>query len=185
MTKQQRNKDILKGFPVLILLILGIWFLKSTAVDNNSPNAVREDGNVFVQVEGDVEYPGVYSFNHEPDINELMEKGRGEASSAAEDNKFNLLHSGTKVMIHEDKGRYSYSFGEISSFNKITLGLPVSINTETEEGLAAVPGIGPSLAGEVVRERNRRGGFKSIEELKAVSGIGEKKYSTITKYVTL
>jgi competence protein ComEA len=185
LTKLQRNRDILKGFPVLILLILGISFLKSTADDNNSPNAVPVDGNVFVQVEGDVKYPGVYSFDHEPDINEVMEKGRGYASSAAEDNRSNPLHSGTKVMVREDKGSYGYSFGEISSFNKITLGLPVSINAESEEGLAAIPGIGQSLAGEVVRERKRHGGFKSLEELKSVSGIGDKKYKTISAHVTL
>lgn len=185
MTKHQRHKDILKGFPVLILLILGISFLKSAADDNNSSNAVHMDGNVFVQVEGDVEYPGVYSFDHEPDISEVMEKGRGESSSPAEDNKSNPLHSGTKVMISEEKGRYRYSFGEISSFNKITLGLAVSINAESKEGLAAVPGIGKQLAGEIVREREKRGGFKSLEELKSVPGIGDKKYKTIAAYVTL
>jgi competence protein ComEA len=185
LTKQQRHKDILKGFPVLILLMLGISFLKSAAGDNNSPDAVHADGNVFVQVEGDVEFPGVYSFDHEPDLSEAMEKGRGESSSSTEDNKSNPLHSGTKVMIREEKGRFRYSFGEISSFNKITLGLPVSINAESEEGLAAVPGIGQSLAGEVVRERKRRGGFKSLEELKSVNGIGDKKYKTISAHVTL
>jgi competence protein ComEA len=184
LTKQQRNKDFLKGFPVLILLILGIWFLKSTAVDSNSPDAVPADGDVFVQVEGDVEYPGVYSFDHEPGVDEVLGKAK-TGKEAAVNPAAGLLHSGCRVTVLGDKDGYIYSYGEISAFNKITLGLPVSINTESEEGLAAVPGIGRSLAGEVVRERKRRGGFKRIEELRSVSGIGDKKYKTIVTYVTL
>jgi len=74
---------------------------------------------------------------------------------------------------------------EISSFNKITLGLPVSINMETEEGLTAVPGIGPVTAKSIVKERTTRGGFKTLEELRSVRGIGDKTYNKIKTYVTL
>ena len=74
---------------------------------------------------------------------------------------------------------------EISSFNKITLGLPVSINMETEEGLTAVPGIGPVTAKSIVKERTSRGGFKTLEELKSVRGIGDKTYNKIITYVSL
>lgn len=74
---------------------------------------------------------------------------------------------------------------EISSFNKITLGLPVSINKETEEGLTAVPGIGPVTANAIVEERTSRGGFKTLEELRSVKGIGDKTFNKIRIYVSL
>jgi competence protein ComEA len=183
LTRLQRNKDILKGFPVLVLVILAFSFLKTTVADQSS-GPVPGDGKVIVQIEGDVRCPGVYTFDHEPAVNEVLEKAKADRIAAREP-VAGLLHSGSKVTAHEDNGRYAYSYGEISSFNKITLGLPVSINRESEEGLAAVPGIGPLLAGEIIRERNKRGGFKAIEELKTVSGVGDKKYKTILNYVTL
>jgi competence protein ComEA len=181
LIKEQRNKDLLKGFPVLILVILALSFLKATITDH-TPIAVPAQGDVYVQIEGDVKYPGIYSFNHQPDLRELIEAGGGATSATPPPIP---LHSGSKVTVVEDKGSYAYTHGEISSFHKITLGLPVSINTESEEGLTAVPGIGPSLAETIVKERTRRGGFKTLEELKSVYGIGEKKYKTITSYVTL
>jgi competence protein ComEA len=54
----------------------------------------------------------------------------------------------------------------------IHLGRPVDLNRATAEDLAAVPGIGPGLAGEVVREREERGPFASPEGLRRVRGIG-------------
>jgi competence protein ComEA len=181
LIKEQRNKDLLKGFPVLILVILALSFLKATITDH-TPVAVPAQGDVYVQIEGYIKYPGVYSFNHKPDLRELIKMGGGSKSETPPAIPFD---SGSKVTVLEDNGSYAYSHGEISSFHKITLGLPVSINTESEEGLTAVPGIGPSLAGTIVTERTRRGGFKTLEELKSVYGIGDKKYKTIISYVTL
>jgi competence protein ComEA len=169
-----------------MLLMLGIFFLKSTAVDNDFTAAVHRDGSVFVQIEGDVRHPGVYSFDHAPGVHEVIDKGEGPALlSGAGSMSHDSLSSGAKITVRADKDGYSYRLSEMSSFNRITLGIPVSINRETEEGLTAVPGIGPQLATEIVKERDKRGGFKSLEELRTVSGIGQKKYKTILEYVTL
>lgn len=75
--------------------------------------------------------------------------------------------------------------GEMSSFHRVTLGMPVSINTESEEGLTAVPGIGPVLAESIVKARNEQGGFRALEDLKSVRGIGDKTYNKIIAYVSL
>ncbi len=75
--------------------------------------------------------------------------------------------------------------GEISAFNKMTLGLPVSINREGLEGLTAVPGIGPKIAESIVRARDKRGGFESLEEIKSVRGIGPALFRRIRPYIVL
>ncbi len=54
----------------------------------------------------------------------------------------------------------------------VLLGRPVDLEHATEEDLAAVPGIGPGLAGEVVRDRAERGPFGAPEALRRVRGIG-------------
>ena len=74
---------------------------------------------------------------------------------------------------------------EISAFYKITLGLPICLNSESEMGLSAIPGIGLGLAKAIVAERTKRGGFKSLGELRSINGIGEKLHRKITPYLTL
>ena len=73
----------------------------------------------------------------------------------------------------------------MSAFYKFTLGIPLSLNEESEEGLTAIPGIGPGLAGVIVNERNKRGGFKDLDEIKTIYGIGEKVYKKIAPYIRL
>jgi competence protein ComEA len=61
---------------------------------------------------------------------------------------------------------------ELGGLELVHLGRPVDLNRATAEDLAAVPGIGPGLAGEVVREREERGPFGSPDSLRRVRGIG-------------
>ncbi|MGA9520949.1 MAG: helix-hairpin-helix domain-containing protein [Myxococcaceae bacterium] len=54
----------------------------------------------------------------------------------------------------------------------LTLGARLDLNRATAEELALVPGVGPSLARELVRERERLGRFSSWEEVDQVRGVG-------------
>lgn len=58
-------------------------------------------------------------------------------------------------------------------------GTPVDVNRATEGELEALPGIGPAIAQAIVAERERRGGFSSVEELLEVRGIGEAKLAAL------
>jgi competence ComEA-like helix-hairpin-helix protein len=51
-------------------------------------------------------------------------------------------------------------------------GSPLELNQATARDLVLLPGIGPKLAQRIVAERERRGQFASIEELRAVKGVG-------------
>ena len=59
------------------------------------------------------------------------------------------------------------------------------VNTATEAQIALLPGLGPKLATEVVNYRTNNGGFKTIEDIKKVSGVGDKKFEKIKDYVVL
>ena len=74
---------------------------------------------------------------------------------------------------------------DLTSFNKITLGIPISVNGESSKALTAIPGIGPKTAYLIVQERNKMGGFKRLEELKSVPGIGPVLYQKIKPYLDL
>ena len=51
--------------------------------------------------------------------------------------------------------------------------------------LEELPGIGPSLAGAIIAEREKRGGFKAVTELQDVRGIGELRYADIKDLVSV
>lgn len=55
----------------------------------------------------------------------------------------------------------------------------VNINTATETQLALLPGIGPKLATEIVNYRGSNGNFKTIEDIKKINGVGNKKFEKI------
>jgi len=61
----------------------------------------------------------------------------------------------------------------------------VNINTATAEQLEMLPGIGESRANAVIALRKQRGGFKSIDELKDVKGIGEAALERLRPYVSI
>lgn len=61
----------------------------------------------------------------------------------------------------------------------------VSINTATKEQLMNLNGIGESKANDIIAYRNQNGLFKSIEDIKKVSGIGDKLFDKIKDHITI
>lgn len=61
----------------------------------------------------------------------------------------------------------------------------ININTATAEELEKLPGIGPAKAQAIIDYRNKFGGFKTIEEIKNVKGIGEKTYEKLKDLITI
>jgi competence protein ComEA len=61
----------------------------------------------------------------------------------------------------------------------------VNLNTATEAELQTLSGVGPKKAADIIAYRDANGGFKSVEELKEVSGIGDKTYERLSPLVTV
>jgi comEA protein len=61
----------------------------------------------------------------------------------------------------------------------------VNLNTATASEIATLPGIGPKTAQLIVEHREKNGGFKKIEELMHVKGIGEKSFLRLKELVTV
>jgi competence protein ComEA len=57
--------------------------------------------------------------------------------------------------------------------------LLINLNTATVAELQTLPGIGPALAKRIIEFREKRHGFKKVEELLAIQGISEKKWRAI------
>ena len=63
--------------------------------------------------------------------------------------------------------------------------LKISINGATQSELEKLPGIGTVMAKRIIDNREKNDGFKYIEDLKKVKGIGEKLYSNLFHYISL
>lgn len=67
----------------------------------------------------------------------------------------------------------------------VTTAAPVNLNTATAVQIAALPGIGPKAAERIIEYRQKNGGFKKIEELMNVKGIGEKSFLKLKSLITV
>ena len=56
---------------------------------------------------------------------------------------------------------------------------PVSLNSATVEQLDTLPGVGPVLAQHIVDYRTQHGGFRSVDELREVNGIGDRRFADL------
>jgi len=87
------------------------------------------------------------------------------------------LKSGDKIIIEGNE----IAAGSISGRKKISLGVPIGINSATHEDLTAIDGIGDELAERIINYRTKAGGINSIDELDNIEGIGSKKLESIKR----
>jgi competence protein ComEA len=62
---------------------------------------------------------------------------------------------------------------------------PINLNTATVAQLEALPGVGARTAQAIIDHRQKNGGFKKIEELMNVKGIGEKSFLKLKPMITV
>ena len=62
-------------------------------------------------------------------------------------------------------------------------GTPLDLNTATPDQLDDLPGVGPVLAQRIVAYRTQHGGFRSVEQLQEVSGIGARRFADLKPMV--
>ena len=84
------------------------------------------------------------------------------------------VHIPTKEILFQEKNFSGSSSGDL-----------VNINTADAELLATIKGIGPALAQRIIDYREQNGAFKSIDEIKNVRGIGEKKFDAFKDKITI
>ena len=77
------------------------------------------------------------------------------------------------------------SAGQASAPAKATPVTVININTATAEQLDALPGVGAKLAARIVDYRQKNGGFKKVEDLMNVQGIGEKNFLKLKPLITI
>lgn len=90
-----------------------------------------------------------------------------------------------KITIMLNDSTQPKIYAEDSLETETNLSNLININTASQKELEALPGIGPVLAQRIIEYRKANKGFKSIEEILKVSGIGPKKYSALKDKITV
>ncbi|MEI6668781.1 MAG: helix-hairpin-helix domain-containing protein [Acidobacteriota bacterium] len=61
----------------------------------------------------------------------------------------------------------------------------INLNTATAEQLDRLPGVGPKTAALIIEYRQKNGGFKKVEDVMNVRGIGEKSFLKLRPFITV
>ena len=148
---------------------------KNTDKDSSSKNTTsKTSGKCFVQVSGAVNSPGVYELSGEPRIFHaiLMAGGLREDAEVSNLNQAEKISDGQKIVI---KTRDEAAMEAATS----TDDGKVNINTADAKTLMTLPGIGESKANSIIKYRESKGSFNSIEDIKNISGIKDGVYNKI------
>lgn len=150
-------------------------------VERHEGGATRSQrGGVYVHVAGAVRRPGLLRLASGARVAEAIERAGGPLRRAdlTGVNLAQPLEDGRQVIVPvrgaAAAGPGSGSVGPAASGASVP-----SLATATVEQLDGLDGIGPTLAKRIVDYREAHGGFRSVEELREVDGIGEKRFATL------
>ena len=206
----QKQKKIISIILLIIAILTYYYFYtknnteeinnKDLEISNNQTQETKEE-KIVVHITGAVNKEGIIELEENARLADAIEKAGGTKENAdiKNINLATILEDGMKVHIPtveetqtnneninvENNANSQINAGtkEVTSNTK-TQG-KININTATEEELDTLPGIGPSTASKIIDYRKENGKFKSVEEIKEVSGIGDAKYEKIKKLITI
>lgn len=137
---------------------------------------------VIVDVKGAVRKPGVYEAESDERVIDMINKAGG-LTETADEAKINFA-----IRVEDEMVIYVPEVGEEMEQVEGTVTAAssteqadgkININTADESQLQTLPGIGPAKAAAIIEFRDKSGPFKAIEDLKMISGIGEKSFEKL------
>lgn len=193
------------ALAALVLVFAGKALLDAAASDSLVVERAEQEGapsvegegataeearTVVVHVGGAVADPGVRELAEGSRVQDAVDAAGGFAEGAASDalNLARVLTDGEQVVVptlEEVAGAQGADAGaaDAGTSSGSAAGGKVNINRASAAELDALPGVGPSTAEKIVADREANGPFATTEDLKRVSGIGDKKYENLADLV--
>lgn len=147
-------------------------------------------GDIVVDVKGAVKEPGLYSLPASARVNDAIQVAGGLLETA-DPKSVNLAQKLTDEAIvyvaTKEEGvsvLTSSTPTAVGSQDQSSSAL-INLNTATQSDLQTISGIGAKRAADIIAYREANGGFKSVDDLNNVSGIGDKTLESIRPYVTV
>lgn len=168
--------------------VLNKEYMKNIYVEDNTnekantdKEVVAESRTIIVEIKGEVAKPDVYELPEGAIIKDLIDIAGGLTKDA----NINDINRAKKLENHEliiiNNKNVDNNLGrEINSKSEL-----ININTADIKELQELDGIGESKAQKIIDFREKNGRFKTKEDLKNVSGIGDKLYEGIEDKITV
>ena len=168
------------------LLLLSVFIVARGNTQAAAPEiivpVVVQEVEIFVDVTGAVNKPGVYTLTGKSRVIDAI-KAAGDSAPGADLSTINLarvLNDGEQIYVDSTVVN---SAGVRVSKN-VRKG-PVNINRATKGDFDRLDGIGPVIAQRIIDYRKVNGSFLTIDDLLKVSGIGPAKFAQIKSKITL
>lgn len=182
------KKKFLIGFGVFVLAVLVVIFSIGLPEDDSKPPLESEKPpvkKISVYLSGQVKNISVVELEDDGDLRVVdavnMAGGLTDLADTEAINLAEPLTDGQHVHIPtKEIFLMPQDVSTASSSSDL-----VNINTADAEKLATLKGIGAALAQRIIEYREQNGGFKSVDELKNVRGIGEKKFAAFKDKITI
>lgn len=162
----------------IAVFLLVIYLLKEFYLSKGFaplPSASSVEQTVF-----EVEYPAGVSKTYTSPKNVSLKDAMNEAGIDKYKHTDEIIKRGSKIVISKEG---SVDIGLMSGEKHLIFSIPLDINKAAAQDFEALPGIGPKLAERIIETRERIGGFKTVDDLKKVKGIGDKKMDKIKDFI--
>jgi competence protein ComEA len=157
-----------RGRWLLVLLVLSLLLYGLT----RPWRAAMLPEGVLLEVRGDVPTPGTYLVDP-PTLSAAVAAAGGDASALPD----TRLAPGARIVVEPSGVRVT------SPGDPLLVALPIDLNDASADAIAAVPGVGPTLAQAIVADRELRGPFRDLRAVRRVAGVGEHTLTLLTPFV--
>ncbi|MFC8224325.1 helix-hairpin-helix domain-containing protein [Streptomyces sp. NPDC057287] len=147
-------------------------------------------GQIVVDVSGKVRRPGVRHLPAGSRVADALRAAGGvrEGADVSLLNRARVLTDGEQVAVGMP-GAPPPDYGSAAAggpgAGRTGPTAPLSLGTATVEQLETLPGVGPVLAQHIVDYRTEHGGYRSVDELREVDGIGDRRFADLRPLVRL
>ena len=153
---------------------------------------IQEPEMIMVDVKGQVTMPGVYSSSQGERVIDVIHRAGGLTENADESQvNFAERVQDAMVIYIPAKGEEGVTVPAGTTVNPSNTGgtsgnqAKINLNKADETQLQNLPGIGPSKAAAIIEYRETSGLFKNVEDLKEISGIGDKTFEKLKDLITV
>lgn len=145
----------------------------------------EEENEIVVEIKGEVKNPNVYWIKEGCIVEELINMAGGvtELADLSTINRAEKLNNHQAIYI-PNKNEVANN-AVVNNVSAVSSDGKININIATSEELQKLSGVGPARAEDIIEYREKVGGFKSLEEIKNVKGIGEASFDKIKEKITI
>ncbi|MHC5227620.1 helix-hairpin-helix domain-containing protein [Enterococcus sp. LJL99] len=195
------KKYLLVGLVVMVSILvslLAFYYQKLTINDADNLEVIKNSSQgqssemvtgstplLYADVKGAVKKPGIYQIDEEMRVWDVVQLAGGVQEKADTKNvNFAEKVSDQMVIYIPNEGEVVELDQETTS-EKMKQSNKVNLNTADETELQTLTGIGQKKAQEIIAYREENGGFKAIDELKNISGIGDKTFEKLKESISV